>query len=75
MKAPKLGDDSSFLLNKLNGLLKRIDKRLAQLDRFQKDPRVSEGPQERVGKKMVELREIRLEITRLMARLEERSRV
>lgn len=74
MRAPKLDDDSPFLLKKLDGLLKRIDKRLDQLDRFQKDPRVSAGLQEQVRKKITELREMRLDITRLMARLEERSR-
>ncbi len=74
MKAPKIDDDSPFLLNRLNGLLKRIDKRLDQLDGFQKDPRVSEGVKEQVEKKAIELRGVRLDITRLMARLEERSR-
>jgi hypothetical protein len=74
MKAPELGDDSPFLLKKLDGLLKRIDKRLDQLDRFQKDPRVSAGRQEQVSKKITELREIRLGITRLMAHLEKPSR-
>lgn len=73
MKAPKIDDDSPFLLNRLHGLLKRIDKRLDRLDRFQKNPRVSAGLQEQVSKKITELREVRLDITRLMARLEERS--
>lgn len=66
--------EESFLLSRLNGLLKSIDTGLVQLERFRRNPRLSEGVRRQVDDKIEELRQSKMEIHRLIARVEARVR-